>query len=102
MGRADIRVEVSMMSSHLELPRKGHMEQVLRMFAYLKGHSNSEIFFDPSKVELYRADLSRQYWSYSIFTTYECELKEEFPPNMSKPRGNGLLMMVDVNSDNSG
>ena len=76
MGRADICVEVSMMSSHLVLPRKGHMEQVLRMFAYLKEHTNSEMVFDPSEVEFDRADFPRQDWSYSIYTTDDCELKE--------------------------
>ena len=51
MGRADIFVEVSMMSSHLAIPQKGHMEQILRMFAYLIRHTNSEKFFDPSEVK---------------------------------------------------
>ena len=49
LGRAEICVEVSMMSSHLVLPRKGHMEQVLCMFAYLKGHTTSEMVFDPRR-----------------------------------------------------
>ena len=40
LGRAEICVEVSMMSSHIALPRKDHMEQVLCMLAYLKGHTN--------------------------------------------------------------
>ena len=52
MGRADICVEVSMMSSHLALPRKGHMEQVLRMFAYLKGHTNPEKFLIQTRSNL--------------------------------------------------
>ena len=59
LGRADICVEVSMTSSHLAIPRKGCMEQVLRMFAYLKGHTNSYIVFDPSEVEIDRADFPR-------------------------------------------
>ena len=32
------------------------MEQVLRMFVYLKGHTNPEMVFDPGKVEFVRAD----------------------------------------------
>ena len=34
--RVDICVEASMISSHLELPRRGHLEQVLHMFGYIK------------------------------------------------------------------
>ena len=102
LGRADMCVEVSMMSSHLALPRKGHMEQVLRMFAYLKGHTNSEIVFDPSEVEFDRAGFPIQDWIYSIYTTDDCELKEELPPNMPKPRSNGMIMMVYVDSDHAG
>ena len=75
MGRADICVEVSMMSYHLALPRKGHMEQVLRIFAYLKGHANSEMFFFPSEVEFDRSNFPRQDWSYSIHTADDCERK---------------------------
>ena len=36
LGRVDVCLEVSMMSSHLALPREGHLEQVLHIFAYLK------------------------------------------------------------------
>ena len=35
LGHVDICLEVSMMSSHLALPRKGHMEQVMQSFGYL-------------------------------------------------------------------
>ena len=72
------------------------------MFAYLKGHTNSEIVFDPSEVEFDRAGFPRQDLSYSIYTADYCELKEELPPNMPRPRGNGMIMMVYVNSDHDG
>ena len=48
LGRVDICVEVSMLSSYLALPRKGHLEQVLHMFAYFKVHHNAEMVFDSS------------------------------------------------------
>ena len=51
LGRVDICCEVSMLSSHLALPRCGHLAQVLHMFAYLKSHANSEMLYDPSCVE---------------------------------------------------
>ena len=48
LGRVDVCLEVSMMSSHLALPREGHLEQVLHIFAYLKKYHNSELVYDPN------------------------------------------------------
>jgi hypothetical protein len=48
LGRVDICLEVSFLSLHLALPRRGHMDQVLHIFAYLKVHHNAEIVLDPS------------------------------------------------------
>jgi hypothetical protein len=43
LGRVDICLEVSMMSSHLVLPREGHLRQVFHIFAHLKKyHKNVE------------------------------------------------------------
>ena len=49
LGRADLTTEVSMMSSHLALPREGHFKEVLHIFAHLKKHHNAEMVFDPSE-----------------------------------------------------
>ena len=43
LGRVDICLEVSMMSSHHALPREGHMEQVFHIFGYLDAHHNTEL-----------------------------------------------------------
>ena len=51
LGRVDINVEASMMSSHLAMPRKGHMQELLHVFVYLKKHMNTELVFDPSEPE---------------------------------------------------
>jgi hypothetical protein len=50
LGRVDIDVEVSMMSSHLALPRSGHLQELYHIFAYLKAHSNAEMVFDPTPI----------------------------------------------------
>ena len=52
MGWADITVEVLMMSYHLELPWKVHLENLYHIFAYLKKDQNTEMVFDPSEVIL--------------------------------------------------
>ena len=41
IGRVDIAVEVSMLSSHLALPRENHMHALLHMFRYLEQHHNT-------------------------------------------------------------
>ena len=48
LGRIDICLEVSMMSSHLTMPRKGHLDHVLHIFAYLRKYHNTESVYDPS------------------------------------------------------
>ena len=48
LGRIDIFLEVSMISSHLVMPRKGHLDQVLHIFAYLCKYHNTELVYDPS------------------------------------------------------
>ena len=48
LGYIDICVEVSMMSSHLALPRRGHLDQVFQIFVYLKKYHNTKLVYDPS------------------------------------------------------
>ena len=48
LGRINICLEVLMMSSHLAMPRKGHLDQVLHIFTYLRKYHNTEQVYDPS------------------------------------------------------
>ena len=48
MGRIDMACEVSVLSSCLAMPRQGHLQQVLNIFAYLKRHHNSRLIMDPT------------------------------------------------------
>ena len=102
LGRVDIFCEVSMLSSHLALPRCGHLAQVLHMFSYLKSQANSEMVYYPSGVDFDRAQFSRKRWGYSIYTQDDSKLVEELPPNMPEPRGLGMTMRVYVDSDHAG
>lgn len=60
LGHANICIEVLMLSSHLVLPREGHMKDVLHIFAYLKKHHNSEMVFNSTPIELERNLFMRQ------------------------------------------
>ena len=62
LGRVDICCELSMLSLHLALRRQGHLEEVLHIFAYLKSHTNSEMVFDPSRVEFDKTLFLKKDW----------------------------------------
>jgi hypothetical protein len=100
LGRVDINVEVSMLFSHLVLPRVGHLKEIYHIFAYLKAHSNTEMVFNPTPVTLDMTLIEQQDWSY---LPYGCEgLKEELPSNMPKACGPLMMMRVFVDADHAG
>ena len=47
IGRVDILLEVSLLSSHLALPRSGHLQAVYQVFGYLKHVPKRRLYFDP-------------------------------------------------------
>lgn len=99
LGRVDIFCEVSMMSSHLALPRRGHLDQLYHIFSYLGKHHNAEMVFDPTYPAIDESKFKREDWS---STMYEYEKGEELPPNMPEPRGNGFIMRAFVDADHAG
>ena len=99
LGRVDVCLEVSMMSSHLALPREGHLEQVLHIFAYLKKYHNTELAYDPSDHVVDENDFERRDWASSEFG--HVEWKEEFPATMAEPRGHGFIMRAKVDADHA-
>mmetsp|Transcript_11394 Transcript_11394/g.16562 ORF Transcript_11394/g.16562 Transcript_11394/m.16562 type:complete len:119 (+) Transcript_11394:1368-1724(+) len=82
LGRVDISVEVSMLSSHLVLPREGHLQELIHIFGYLKNNMNTKMVFDPIEPEIDVNAFLRQDWSYSVYSSPGEELKEILPPNM--------------------
>jgi hypothetical protein len=99
LGRVDICLEVSMMSSHLVLPREGHFAQVLQIFAYLKKYHNTEMVFDPSDPVIDQTQFELRDWSSSEFG--HVQGKEELPPKMPEPRGQGFVMRAKVDADHA-
>ena len=67
LGRFDICVEVSMLSSCLAMPREGHIHQLFHIFYHLKKHHNTEMVFDPSVTNFDDSKLQRQYWSHTVY-----------------------------------
>ena len=80
LGRIDIFCEVSMMSSHLALPREGQIGQVFHIFAYLKKHHNSALVFDPSYPGVNIDTFPKHDW-----TNLYGDVKEAMPPDVKLP-----------------
>ena len=100
LGRVDIYLEVSMMSSHMAMPRVGHLEQVLHIFAHLKKYHNTEMVFDPSEPVIDESQYERKDWASSEFG--HIEGKQVLPPNMPQPRGLGFTRRAKVDADHAG
>ena len=96
LGRVDICLEVSMLSSHLAFPREGHLQQLFHMFAYLKRNQNSEMIFDTRDPVIDESLFNRKDCTASEFGL---SLEEVLPKNMPQLRGMGIVMRsyVDAN-----
>ena len=97
LGRVDVCLEVSMMSSCLALPRKGHLEQLFNIFSYLRDKHNTEMVFDPTYPELDMSLFEKKDWASSEFGHIEGQ--EEVPDNAPEPRGNGFIVHAKVDAD---
>ena len=80
LGRIDICCELSMMSSHLALPREGNLAQVFHIFVYLKKHHNSVLVFDLSYPDVNIDTFPNHDW-----TKFYGNVKEAMPPDMPEP-----------------
>ena len=91
LGRIDIACEVSIMSSYTAMPRKGHLEAVFHIFAYLKHHSRSKIVMDDTMI----CHGKEEDHDWSEFYSFA---KDELPPDMPEARGNpvDIVMFVDA------
>ena len=99
LGRIYICLEVSMMSSHLAMPRKGHLDHVLHIFAYLHKYHNTELVYDPSDPVVEQDVFERRDWTSSEFGAVQG--KEEVPSNMPELRGLGFIMCAKVDADHT-
>ena len=71
------------MSSHLALPRTGHLEQVYHLFAYIKHSPRRRLFFDPTDPGISENRFQKFDW-----VDFYRDAKEEIPQDLPKPLGN--------------
>ncbi len=99
LGRVDICLEVSILSSFMAMPREGHFEQVLHIFAYLKKYHNAEMVFDPTVPFVDEAKFQERDWASSEFGHVQGQ--ETIPTNMPEPRGIGFVIRAKVDADHA-
>ena len=58
LGRVDIAVEISQLSSFLAMPRRGHMVSALHVMSYLKIKHNSRLVLDPTYPDITHSEFS--------------------------------------------
>ncbi len=97
LGRIDIMVHVSMLSSYTMQPRRGHLDQAFHIFGYLKRNKRSSIIFDEQRVPWNEADFPIHDW-----TDFYRDIKELKPPNAPSPRGNAVQINCFVDADHAG
>ena len=98
LGQVDITMETSAMASMMASPREGHLNQLFRMFAFLKTRHNGAMVFDPTVPDINDTLFPREEWSATAYGT----TREELPKNMPTPRGVGFVMRASVDSDHAG
>ena len=98
LGRIDINFEVGIMASHTAMPRKGHLEEVLHIFAYLKKEPNKWILMDPAYPPPFEGTETpvESDWS-ELYPDAE----EPIPTDMPKPRGKHVVITCFVDADHA-
>ena len=97
LGRVDMITEVNTMAGFLAMPRKGYLDNVFHIFAYLKIKHNSRMVFDPSYPDIDMNDFKECDWKDFYKTA-----KEAIPGNAPEPRGKDIDLRVFVDSDHAG
>ena len=85
LGRVDILLEVALMSTYMAMPREGHLQQLYRMFGYLKAYPKRKIAFDFQHPKI----SERMFKEYDWCDFYR-DATEAIPSDMPKPRGNPM------------
>jgi len=97
LGRIDIHLAVTLLSSYMMQPREGHLIEVLRIFSFLKYNANSTMIFDHLPVNWEEEAFPKHDWS-----TFYADAKEELPPNMPEARGNPVQINCFTDADHAG
>ena len=104
LGRVDIQLESSQLSSYLASPRVGHLHQAFHIFHYLRNHDSSWMPMDPRKLDINyvgpqdSSPTARREVMKKIY--YDAE--DEVPDNAPEARGKSVQLNLYVDADHAG
>ena len=98
IGRIDILLEVSLMSSHLALPRIGHLEEIIHVFGYLKHVPKFRLAFDPAEP----LGISEQRFKKCDWSDFYQGVEESIPGDMPIPLGRAMSTHCFEDADHAG
>ena len=97
IGRIDILLEVSLLSSHLALPRIGNLEAVYQIFIYLKQVPKRRFSSHPKKPIISEDRLQIFDWE-----NFYKEAREPIPLDMPDPRGFSMSTHFFLDTNQAG
>ena len=97
IGRVDIIIEVSMMASHIKIPREGNLEAVLHVFAFIPQKYNIRMVFDPTYPAFNTSNFKVCMWK-----EFYGKLKGAIPPNYPEERVKEVDLRGYVDNDHTG
>jgi hypothetical protein len=90
LGCIDIANKISVLSSYLACPHKGHLENALHVMGYLQLKHNSRLILTQHTLTLTNC------------TEFYGNVEEAIPPNMPPPLGKDVDVCMMVDSDHAG
>ena len=99
IGRVDINTEISLLSSFQAAPREGHLNQLLRIVAFLKRKPKLTLYFDPSQAQLDENMFNSN--DHNHFKDHYRDAVEELPDRRPKPRGRAVKMIAFVDASHA-
>ncbi len=82
LGQIDLTQAVLLMARFHNAPCKGHMEAVLCIFSYIKGHLNSKVVFDLA----YHNWMHINWHDDAEWKDFYPDMAEPMPPHAPEPR----------------
>jgi hypothetical protein len=86
-----------MLSTHLCVPREGHLEDGLHISAYLGLHQNARVVFDPTYPSVDMGTFIKTEWK-----SMHGDVKEMIPSDAPASHGKEVDMRLLVDSDHAG
>jgi hypothetical protein len=97
LGRINIVTKVSLLSSHLCLPREMHLDTVFHLFAHLANNHDARVVFDPTYPVIDEDAFVKADWK-----AMYGDGKEALPPGAPIPLGKEVDLRLYVDSDHAG